>query len=177
MKKAIIFCAILCCTELAIPKTYDRAPQSYVQKQVVLNYAHQVAKRDGHHPNLVKGIILQESNAGQDPKMNSHASYFGVGQIKIVAAKDVLETYPSMQRKYSITSNAVLKDKLKHDPKFNVDVVSKYLEILQDRYNLRGIRLVEGYNKGPNAVKHAQHFPYAKAIQRKLAENGTTVPW
>jgi len=142
------------------------------EQQHLLTFAHKVAMRDGHPPKYVQGILLTESDAGMNPTMNKKKKYFGVGQIKLVAAKEVLETYPYLEKKYSVKTDSAIVRALKTNPYFSTEVLSKYLVIIEERYGHTGNRLLEAYNQGPVAVKRATSFPYVIAMRKKLKQYG-----
>jgi soluble lytic murein transglycosylase-like protein len=146
------------------------------QRQL-LNAAYAIAKADGHkNPELVQGIILQESKAGAMSSYkvagNPGDQYYGLMQIKKEAALDVLKVYPELYKKYSFQTrtNDELVANLILTPKFNIEVGSKYLKILQTRYGFSGRELVNAYNRGPGGVKAVGNdFHYAIGAEAKLA--------
>jgi hypothetical protein len=143
----------------------------------VLNTAYQIAKADGHkNPELVQGILLQESKAGA---MNSYKvagnkgdEYYGLGQIKLAATRDVMATFPALWAKYKFQTKTddELKANLILNQTFNIEITSKYLKMLQERYGLSGRQLVNAYNRGPGGVKNVDSsFHYAIGVEKNIA--------
>lgn len=143
----------------------------------LLNLAYQVAKEDGHKsPEVVQMVLLQETQAGG---MKSYRvanpgadAYFGPMQIKLAAARDVLNNYPALWSKYSfhtktddeVKANLILNDK------FNIEVGSKYLLILNKQYGFSGRKLMNAYNRGPGGVHGVDDsYHYAIGAEAKLA--------
>lgn len=146
----------------------------------LLNAAYDIAKADGHkNPELVQAILLQETNAGGMAKYrvaNAGAgadTYFGPMQIKLGAAKDVLSKWPVLFTKYKLQTRTddEIKAHLIMDDRFNLEVASKYLLVLQKEYGLSGRELVNAYNRGPGGVKSVDNdsFHYAIGAEQKLA--------
>jgi soluble lytic murein transglycosylase-like protein len=144
----------------------------------ILNKAYAQAKADGHKdPALVQGVLLQETHAGG---MNSYKvagnkgdEYFGLGQLKLAAARDVMASWPALWAKYAFHTRTddELKANLILNQAFNIEMTSKYLKLLQTRYGLQGRELVNAYNRGPGGVKEVGNdFHYAIGVESKLAE-------
>jgi len=144
----------------------------------LLNMAYEVAKdNDFKSPEIVQAILLQETHAGGLAKYNvanpGPDAYFGPMQIKLVAARAVLNSWPSMYGEYGfhtrtddeVKANLILNDR------FNLDVGTKYLIILMKRYGLSGRELMNAYNRGPAGVKEVDSgtFHYAIGAEAKLA--------
>ena len=77
----------------------------------VLNIAYSIAKADGHkNPELVQGILLQESKAGGMSSYkvagNKGDEYFGLMGIKKGAALDVLKRHPELYKKYKFQTRS-----------------------------------------------------------------------
>ncbi len=160
------------------------------KQQINLNKAYEIAKADGHKdPEILQGIILQESNAGalksynvagQEFGLKPFERYYGLAQIKLAAAKDVLKSFPMLYTKYDIqtktddeiVANLILKDE------FNIEVASKYLRILKDQYGIKSYNtLLIAYNRGPGGIKADEDtasVDYVKGVKSKL--NGKTNP-
>lgn len=144
----------------------------------ILNTAYQVAKADGHkNPEIVQQMILQESQAGGVDKFkvagNHGDEYFGLSQLKIKAAKEVLNQYPALFTKYQFQTRTddEIKANLIMNPVFNIEVGSKYLKILHDRYGYSGRTLLNAYNRGPEGVKSVdENFHYARGAEQKLVQ-------
>lgn len=123
----------------------------------LLRLAYSIAKEDGHHsPQLLQGIIIQESNAGLGLKYaRPGAPFYGVAQIKVEATRDVLASYPELIQEFNLknSSSGEIIRKLKGDDAFNLSVASKYLLIMQ-RYGYKTIKqLALAYNQGPGGAK------------------------
>ena len=114
-------------------------PKNLTPRQVeILKIAYQIAKEDGYrNPEILQGLILQESKAGglKSYRVAGHelgaktqyTKYYGVGQIKLIAAKEVLKKHPEMwkfmqtREDEEIIANLILNDE------FNIRIASKYL--------------------------------------------------
>lgn len=144
----------------------------------ILNTAYAQAKADGHrHPELVQGILLQETHAGglKSYKVagNRGDEYFGLGQLKLGAARDVMATWPALWAKYNFHTKTddELKANLILNQTFNIEMTSKYLKLLAVRYKLEGRELVNAYNRGPGGVKDVgSDFHYAVGVEEKLRQ-------
>jgi len=152
-------------------------PDNMTMKQhQVLNTAYDIAKADGHKdPQLVQGVLLQESGAGSISSYRvagpSKEPYFGVGQIKVSAARDVMIAHPALWAKYAFQTKTddELKAHLILNTVFNIEITSKYLRLLQLRYGFQGRDLLNAYNRGPGGVKNVdQDFHYAIGVEAKL---------
>ena len=144
----------------------------------LLAEAYEIAKADGHkHPELVQAILLQETMAGGMKAYRvanpGPQAYFGVMQIKLGAAKDVLGTWPGMYAKFGLQSrnDDEIKANLILNDKFNMAVGSKYLLTLQKRYGYSGHALMVAYNKGPGGAQgiDPSDNEYAQGALAKLA--------
>lgn len=131
----------------------------------LLAMAYEIAKRDGHrHPQLLQGIILQETKAGalksykvagHDMGLTVNQRYYGVAQIKLAAAQDVLKRYPSLRDEFDFqtTTDEEVIAKLIENDRFNLAVASKYLLILKGYgYDTIG-QLALAYNQGPGGAR------------------------
>ena len=166
-----------------------KLPKSFTPKQAeLLTKAYEIAKKDGHqHPQILQGIILQETRAGdyhkykvagQEYGLKSNHRYYGVGQIKLAAAKDVLARYPSMTREFEFHTmmDEEIIAKLIENDEFNMSVASKYLLIMKS-YGYNTIQqLALAYNQGPGGAKshdpNSHHYPngvmkYIQALRSK----------
>lgn len=150
-----------------------------VTQSQILNAAYQIAKADGHkNPEIVQQMVLQETHAGGMKKFkvagNDGDEYFGVAQIKLGAAKDVLKRHPMLFTKYGFHTNTddEIKANLIMNPVFCIEVGSKYLKLLNERYGFTGRDLLNAYNRGPTGVKRidSESFHYAKGAEQKLAQ-------
>jgi hypothetical protein len=153
-------------------------PASLTMKQhQLLNEAYTIAKNDGHKdPAVLQGIILQETRAGGMSSFrvagNKSDPYYGVGQVKLAAARDVMSSYPKLWTQFGFHTRTddELKANLILNDKFNLEVVSKYLLILS-RMGFSGRDLVNAYNRGPGGVAavDSADFHYAIGVESKLA--------
>lgn len=139
----------------------------------LLSFAYTVAKNDGHkNPEYLQGLILQESAAGGaqnfrvagDP-IKKENQYYGVGQIKIAAALDVLKRHPEMWNFLQTKTIEELQAKLILDDYFNIRVASKYLLLMG--VNKSAEFAISAYNRGlggaQNIINHSQ-FEYTRGV-------------
>ena len=146
--------------------------------------AYSIAKIDGHrYPQLLQGIILQETLAGeyhsykvagQELGLRTNERYYGVAQIKLAAARDVLNSFPWLTKEFGFhtTTDEEVIAKLIENDKFNLSVASKYLLILK-RYGYDTIQeLALAYNQGPGGAKahDAQTFHYSVKVMKYIQE-------
>jgi hypothetical protein len=138
-----------------------KVPEKLTHKQAeLLAVAYSIAKQDGHrYPQLLQGIILQESKAGELPSykvagqeygLAPNQRYYGVAQIKLVAAREVLNKNPQMWKDWDFhtkTDEEVIAKLIEND-RFNLAVASKYLLILRDAGYTSMQSLAVAYNKG-----------------------------
>ncbi len=153
-------------------------PDNMTMKQAqILNTAFEIAKADGHKdPALVQGVLLQESRAGGADNYRvagpSKEPYYGVGQVKVSTAREVMREFPKLWAKYDFQTKTddELKAHLILNTVFNIEITSKYLRLLQTRYGFQGRELLNAYNRGPGGVKDVDHddFHYAKGVEAKL---------
>lgn len=141
-------------------------PKNLNDKQVrLLGMAYDIARHDGHkYPQLLQGIILQESRAGdiasykvagQEFGLKPNERYYGVAQIKLAAARDVLSRYPSLKDEFDFHTNTdeEVIAKLIENDRFNLSVASKYLLVLKT-YGYDTIKqLALAYNQGAGGAK------------------------
>lgn len=144
----------------------------------LLNLAYELGKKHGFkNPEIVQAVLLQETHAGG---LSSYRvanpgpqAYFGPMQIKLAAAKDVLKRWPNLFTTYGFhtRSDDEIKANLILNDRFNLEVGTKYLKVLQTEYGFTGRALMNAYNRGPGGV-HAvdnETFHYAVGAERKLA--------
>lgn len=143
-----------------------KMPSRVTHKQAeLLTMAYDIAKKDGHkQPQLLQGIILQESLAGeaksykvagQEFGLKTNLRYYGIAQIKLAAAQDVLNAYPNVKRDFDMKTNTdeEIIAKLIENDKFNLSIASKYLLILK-KYGYNTIdQLALAYNQGAGGAK------------------------
>jgi hypothetical protein len=143
-------------------------PKINVEQAMLLEYAYNVAKADGHkEPSVLQGLIWQESHAGNFPGhevagdeygLRVGKRYYGVGQIKVAAAKDVFKRFRAdfsefyHNKKYLKTDDEIIAY-LIMDDKFNIRVASKYLWMMgqstKPKTHYRPVNLaITAYNRG-----------------------------
>ena len=139
----------------------------------LLSFAYSVAKSDGYkNPEYLQGLILQESGAGGTPgyrvagdPVKKENQYYGVGQIKIAAALDVLKNFPELWGFLQTRTMEELQARLILDDHFNIRVASKYLLLMG--VNKSASFALTAYNKGiggaQNIIDHA-NFEYTKGV-------------
>lgn len=145
-----------------------------IQKDLMSD-AYQIAKQDGHNPEIVQSILLQESLAGTvkgyTVSKQGTSTYYGVMQLTKGAAKDVLSRWPGLFTKYGMQTRTEeeMKAHLILNDKFNIEVASKYLLMLRKQYGFSGRELLNAYNQGPGGVKKVgADFYYAISAEQKL---------
>jgi hypothetical protein len=158
--------------KMPIPATPSR------HQHELLDIAYHVARQEGlDYPGLLQGIIMQESQAGADPAYKvagppGRDRYYGVGQIKVDAARDVLRRYPDLWTRFRFQTHTdeEVVARLIEDDVFNITVACKYLLILRaSGYRTPG-QLAVAYNKGPGAASGVlvSADPYAKSVSAHI---------
>lgn len=154
-------------------------PSKLTDRQAqVLSLAYNIAKNDGHKdPKLLQAIVYQESKAGQHAAykvagqaygLTTNNRYYGLSQIKLSAAKDVLKRWPSLKRDFNFqtdTDEEIIAKLIEND-KFNLSIASKYL-ILMSQYGYSSIREVAlAFNQGPAGAKkfNPNDHPYSNGV-------------
>lgn len=151
-------------------KTSSCLPSS-TSSAALMQKASFIASNDGYDPAILQSILLQETDAGRASNFrvsNSGSNaVFGVMQLKLDAAKDVLEHFPSLYKKYNFSTRSAdeIKANLILNDSFNIEIASKYLVILKSRYNIADDNLLAAYNRGPNA-NHSESQYAAEAMQK-----------
>lgn len=158
-------------------------PKNLTPRQAeVLNLAYKIAKEDGHkQPQLLQGIVLQETRAGemksyavagQEFGLKTNDRYYGLAQIKLAAAKDVLARYPALRTQFNFHTNAdeEIIAKLIEDDRFNLSVASKYLLVLRAAGFDTIQQLALAYNQGPGGAKahDASTFHYSVGVMKNM---------
>jgi hypothetical protein len=162
--------------KMPLPTPMDR------HQHELLEIAYHVAEQDGlEYPGLLQGIIMQESGAGAHPSYKvagppGRERYYGVGQIKLDAARDVLRHYPTLwqQFRFQTHTDEEIVAKLIDDDVFNITVASKYLLLLRaSGYRTPG-QLAVAYNKGPGAASGVvvASDDYAKSVSAHIHRIG-----
>jgi hypothetical protein len=148
-----------------------------LQQLSLLNFARQVAIEDGFkHPEYLQGMIMQESLAGEMKsfRVAGHELgnkmtdlYYGVTQIKLAAAKDVLKRWPELWEFVQTKTEQELVARLILDDHFNIRVGSKYLLLMG--INSDKDRGITAYNRGPggvNDVNDPSSFYYTTKVKQ-----------
>ena len=160
------------------PRIATLVPAKMTNKQhELLNMAYQVGVEiKMKSPEILQAVLLQETQAGGMSSYNvanpGPEAYFGPMQIKLVAAKAVLQRWPGLFEEYGfhtktddeIKANLILNDR------FNLHIAALYLTILNREYGFKGRQLLNAYNRGPGGVKSVgDDYHYAIGAERKLA--------
>ncbi len=160
-----------------------KLPKNLTQRQAdLLSKAYRIAKEDGHkHPQILQGIILQETQAGeyhrykvagQEFGLRTNERYYGVAQIKLAAAKDVLAKWPDLRKDFgfhTVTDEEIIAKLIENDD-FNLSVASKYLLILKS-YGYNTIQqLALAYNQGPGGARNHDEntHHYSNGVMKNL---------
>ena len=120
------------------PKELVTIPNKINEQQaILLKYAYEVAEADGHRdPSILQGLIWQESKAGGYPGyevagdeygLKVGKRYYGIGQIKVAAARDVIRRFPADFIEFREMADEEIIAHLILDQEFNIRVASKYL--------------------------------------------------
>ena len=155
------------------PITVKLPPDLTKKQYEMLNFAYEVAKADGFkEPKYLQGIIMQESKAGS---MNSFRvaglsnavgnRYFGIGQIKLQAAKAVMQRFPEMWKFLDTRTDEELQARLIVDDHFNVRVASKYAIIMG--INENPAQAITRYNLGPGGAQGVEASSHDYTIKVK----------
>ena len=153
-------------------------PANLSEKQHrLLNLAYEIGKANGlKNPEIVQAILLQETMAGGVASYRvanpGPEAYFGPMQIKLSAARDVLNRWPELFKLYSFHTRTddEVKANLILNERFNIDVATRYIRILKDQYGFSGRQLMNAYNRGPGGVREVgADFHYAIGAEQKLA--------
>ncbi|MBD3669860.1 MAG: hypothetical protein HUJ29_03730 [Gammaproteobacteria bacterium] len=140
----------------------------------LLNLAHRIGmESDGEaHAAMLQSILMQESHAGRfgrigDTNADIGKRSYGVMQIKLITANDVLARYPSMGR-FKTEEDLIIK--LVTDDYFNIQIASRHLLLLRN-HTKREAQAVMAYNTGlSKALKHwyPEKFRYVRKVKRYL---------
>lgn len=153
-----------------------------IDQEHLLAVAYSIAQSDGIEPRLLQGIMLQETLAGalpsykvagQEAGLKTNQRYYGVMQVKLDAAKDVLKRYSSLWSEYGFHTHMdeEIIAKLIENDTFNIAIASKYLLILRDRHGYKTTRaMAVAYNKGPGGAAgvNMASDPYAVGVVRHM---------
>ena len=148
----------------------------------LLTMAYEIAKEDGHkQPQLLQGILLQETKAGamntykvagQEYGLKTNERYYGIFQIKLAAAKEVLSKYPVVWKEFHFQTHTdeEIIAKLIENEKFSTSIASKYLLILK-QYGYNTIeQLSAAYNQGAGGAKKVDPhtFHYSVGVMKNI---------
>ena len=161
---------------ISIPKNLS------TNQHKLMSIAYDIAKQDGHkNPEIIQALLLQETHAGAMKSFRvanpGKDAYFGLLQIKVGAARDVLKKHPHLWEKYDFhtKSDDEIKANLILNDYFNLEIGSKYLLLLKNQYGFSGRRLMNAYNRGPTGVKRVDDtYHYAIGAEKKLAQYKAT---
>ena len=137
----------------------------------ILNLAYSIGQKD-NQGELLQSIVMQESHAGA-LQLVGHKSQavgkrsYGIAQIKVSAATDVLKRHPDLG---FFNSDEELISKLLADNTFNLTVASKFLLILKQNSKSEAQAIV-AYNLGLHGslhVRNHQEYRYAKGVYANL---------
>lgn len=157
-------------------------PEKVTSKQgELLAMAYKIAAKDGHkYPQILQGLLLQETHAGalksyrvagQEFGLKSNERYYGLAQIKLAAAKDVIQAYPKLRDRFEFHTNTdeeIIANLILND-RYNLEVASKYLLILGSRYKIPPDKLLNAYNQGPGGAYNANGAAYAASARQHIA--------
>lgn len=138
----------------------------------LLKLAYDIGYQDGgeQHANLLQSTLLQESIAGQLGRVGHRTApvgkrSYGVMQVKVSAASDILEEHPQLG---VMRTEEELIVQLMTDDEFNIRVASKFLLYLRDKTNSDAEALV-AYNVGLRGSKRFEvheDLQYVKSVNR-----------
>lgn len=142
----------------------------------LLKVAYEIGLQDGGltHAQLLQSTLLQESIAGQLGRVGHRTApvgkrSYGVMQVKVSAALDVLQIYPTLGQ---FRTDEDLIVRLMTDDEFNIRVASKFLLYMREKTGNDSEALV-AYNIGLRAarrfVDHAD-FRYVKNVTRYFVD-------
>jgi LysM domain len=152
----------------------------------LLSIAYQTAKDDGlKQPQLLQAILLQESAAGelrsykvagQEFGLTTNHRYYGVAQIKLDAAHEVLKHYPELweQFKFHTHTDEEVIAKLIENDTFNIAVASKYLVLLNKMGYKSPRAMAAAYNMGPGGAQgvDVSKNAYATGVAHHMTQMG-----
>lgn len=140
----------------------------------LLKLAHQVGLADGgaEHAQITQAVLMQETLAGLLGRIGHLTAKvgkrsYGVMQVKVTAARDVLRHFEGFDR---FRTDEELIVRLMTDDEFNIRIASKFLLHLNERTATTEQTLV-AYNIGLRAsrkVEDAAAFKYVRNVASKL---------
>lgn len=131
-----------------------------------LKIAARIGTQDGHPQMLIPAIIYQESRAGGH---KSGSSYIGIGQVSIVAIREVLTEHPDVadvcDGVTQKTPTSRLKKTVGNNDRCGISVASKYLKLMKDKYGFQRVeQQVVAYQLGPRAARRVNSNSYSKSV-------------
>lgn len=158
-----------------------RLPYNISQSQYdILIRAGEIAKEVGiKRPTKFQALLWQETHAGglKSWRVAGHETlkplkrYYGIGQIKVAAAWDMIKKHPSLNR-FSHTGNFSTHDEvmahLALDDEFNLWVAAYYFKWM-GRGNVSQNYQITAYNRGYAGAKHIDDlagFYYTKMVNQ-----------
>ena len=142
----------------------------------LLQTAYAVGYEDGgvEHAEMLQGVLLQETIAGQLGRIGHMTApvgkrSYGVMQIKVSAARDILRKHKEFGR---FRSDEVLIVALMTDDELNIQMASKFLLFLKEKTQSNEAALV-AYNIGLRAsrkIATPDSFKYVVRTQRNQKE-------
>lgn len=150
-------------------------------QQRILDLAYEIGAMSGY-PETIQAIVMQETLAGawgngigdvDDP--NGEPS-FGLMQIKVPTARDVLRRHPELSLRYfnnlepRVRASAI-QDRLLNDHYFNILVGTVHFEFLITQPNYNWDKALVAYNMGLTGSRRVQYpelFPYVQELSYKL---------
>jgi hypothetical protein len=158
------------------------AERMTARQMQVLNMAKTIAIEDGNNPEAFQAVIFQETKAGgmkqfrvagQESGLQSMKRYYGITQIKLAAAWDVLARFPALHQ-YSesgkFTTEEELVANLILNDEFNLRVGSKYFKIVAAP-DASLARRVTAYNRGLQGSYRVDpaSWHYTVAVEKHMA--------
>lgn len=142
--------------------------------------AYKVAKEDGTDPVLLQAIMIKETKAGQMASykvagqefgLGVNERYYGVTQMKLAAAKDVIKKFPNLKKFLQTTTDEEIIANLILNPEFALRATSKYLHILSSYRNDQDFK-IGAFNRGPgNAMKeNVSNLQYVIDVKRFMVQ-------
>lgn len=146
------------------------------EQLALLKTAYAIGYQDGgkQQARLVQAVLLEETVAGQLGRLGDLSAplgkrSYGVMQVKVAAARDVLRDHPEIA---SFISDEQLITRLIADDEFNIRVASAYLQHLR-RLTGDDHEALVAYNVGMNGARRVadvSDFKYVQGVERYLSE-------
>ena len=146
------------------------------EQLALLKTAYAIGYQDGgrRQARLVQAVLLEETVAGQLGRLGDLSAplgkrSYGVMQVKVAAARDVLRDHPDIG---SFLNDEQLITRLITDDEFNIRVASAYLQHLR-RLTGDDHEALVAYNVGMNGARRVvdvSDFKYVQGVERYLSE-------